>query len=450
MSSANENGDAIMAVKVAKFGGTSMANAESISQIASIIRADEERKFVVVSAPGKRFSEDRKVTDMLYSCYHEVELNGECAESFKKVRERFTRIVADLALDLDMDRYLDEVESDINKYRSAEFTASRGEYLGAIIMAAVLDYTFIDAKEVMLFNEDGEFDMEHTNDVLSARLKKVGNAVIPGFYGSDPNGNIVTFSRGGSDVTGAVIARAVGASVYENWTDVDGFMTADPRIVSNPKHIEKLSYRELRELAYMGANVLHPESIFPVRYSNIPINIRNTFNPTHKGTMIVPVGEIKETAHTITGIAGKSGYSTIFIEKSMMNKELGFARRVLSVLEYYGVSFEHMPSGIDTLSLVVPDQELAGKEKSILDRIVKSVQPDHIEILRGYSLIATVGHGMPFKVGTMSRLTTALSNAGVNIRMIDQGYGEMNIIVGVNTNDYEKAVKAIYREFFHE
>lgn len=437
-----------MAVKVAKFGGTSMASADSITQVASIVKADEERKYVVVSAPGKRFSSDKKITDMLYACYHDVELNGECSDNFNKIRERYLGIVKDLGLDLDMDKYLDEVEKGIVKYRSADYAASRGEYLGAVIMAAVLGYAFIDAKDIIFFNENGDFDSERTNNATKAVLKKVGNAVIPGFYGSDGMGNIITFSRGGSDITGAVIARAVEASVYENWTDVDGFMTTDPRVVNNPKHIERLSYRELRELAYMGANVLHPESIFPVRFSNIPINIRNTFNPSHKGTMILPVNDIKENSNTITGIAGKSGYSTIFIEKSMMNKELGFARRVLSVLEYYGISFEHMPSGIDSLSLVIPDSELAGKEKSVIDRIIKTVQPDHIELLSGYSLIATVGHGMSYKVGTAARLCKALADAGVNLRMIDQGYSEMSIIVGVNTQDYEKAIKAIYNEFF--
>ncbi|MCI8729072.1 MAG: aspartate kinase [Clostridia bacterium] len=439
-----------MAVKVVKFGGTSMADAASITKVANIVKSDSERKYVVVSAPGKRYSEDRKITDMLYSCYHDVELCGECRETFDKIRERFRGIVKELDIDINIDKYLDEVEEGIVKYRSADYAASRGEYLGGIIVSAVLGYSFIDAKDVIKFNASGDFDSELTNEYVKNAVRKTGNAVIPGFYGSDDAGNIVTFSRGGSDITGAVIARAVEASVYENWTDVDGFMTTDPRVVKDPVHIEQLTYRELRELAYMGANVLHPESIFPVRYSNIPINIRNTFNPEHKGTMIVPASDENTHNKTITGIAGKSGYSTIFIEKSMMNKELGFARRVLSVLEYYGVSFEHMPSGIDSLSLVIPDAELAGKEKAVVNRITKAVQPDHIELLSGYSLIATVGHGMSFKIGTAARLCDSLAKANVNIRMIDQGYSEMSIIVGVDTKDYEKAITAIYNEFFLE
>lgn len=435
-----------MNTKVCKFGGTSMANSTNITCVANIIKSDDERRFVVVSAPGKRTSSDRKITDMLYACYHEVELNGECTEIFAKIRERYEEIVKDLGLNLDIKHYLDEVEDGIKKFRTSDYAASRGEYLGAVIMASVLGYNFVDAAELILFNENGEFDAEKTNEIVSEKLSKLDNAVIPGFYGADMYGNIKTFSRGGSDVTGAIIARAVKASIYENWTDVNGFMSCDPRIVENPAHIEELSYRELRELAYMGANVLHPESIFPVRYNNIPINIRNTFEPSHRGTMIVPE-RAKNNANLITGIAGKKGYSIIHIEKSMMNSELGFARRVLSVFEYYGVSFEHMPSGIDTLCVVVADSEIAGKEDVIIDRLKKTVNPDYIELLSGFSIIATVGHDMSFVPGTAARIFKALANKNINIRMIDQGSSEMNIIVGVNTADYEESIRAIYNEF---
>lgn len=437
-----------MSIKVVKFGGTSMADAKSIRQVAEIIKQDKERRYVVVSAPGKRFSQDHKVTDMLYACYHDMQINGECKATFDKIRERFKGIVKDLGLGLDIDSYLDKVEEEMLKYNSAEFCASRGEYLSAVITAEVLGYKFIDAKDVMIFDANGDFDSESTNEKVKSVLENIERAVVPGFYGGDSEGIVHTFSRGGSDVSGAVIARAVGASLYENWTDVNGFMSADPRIVDNPKPIETLSYKELRELAYMGANVLHPESIFPVRVSKIPINIRNTFCPTAEGTMIVAELDEKELSkRVITGIAGKKGYSIIYIEKSMMNSELGFVRKVLAVLEYYNISIEHLPTGIDTMSIVIPDNELAGKEDVVIERIKKVVDPDHIEIKSGISLIATVGHGMSYKPGSASTLVGALAKEKINIRMIDQGSSEMNIIVGIATSDYERAIKAIYAAF---
>lgn len=437
-----------MSITVAKFGGTSMADAKAITQVADIIKQDKKRRYVVVSAPGKRFSQDHKVTDMLYACYHDLQINGECKDTFEKIRERFKGIVNDLAIDLDIDKYLDKVEEEIYKYASAEFCASRGEYLSAVIMAKVLGYTFIDAKDIMVFDENGDFQSELTNEKVRGALANIERAVVPGFYGGDGAGIVHTFSRGGSDVSGAVIARAVGASLYENWTDVNGFMSADPRIVQEPKPISTLSYKELRELAYMGANVLHPESIFPVRISKIPINIRNTFCPSADGTMIVSeLSEEELSKRVITGIAGKKGYSIVYIEKSMMNSELGFVRKVLAVLEYYNISFEHMPSGIDTMSIVIADSELAGKEDVVIERIKKVVNPDHIEIKSGISLIATVGHGMSFKPGSASTLIGALAQEKINIRMIDQGSSEMNIIVGISTSDYEKAINAIYQAF---
>ncbi len=437
-----------MSITVAKFGGTSMADAKAITKVAEIIKQDAKRRYVVVSAPGKRFSQDHKVTDMLYACYHDLQINGECKDTFDKIRDRFKGIVADLAIDLDIDGYLDKVEEEMNKYDSAEFCASRGEYLSAVIMAKVLGYKFIDAKEIMVFDENGDFQAELTNEKVKNALAGVERAVVPGFYGGDEAGIVHTFSRGGSDVSGAVIARAVGANLYENWTDVNGFMSADPRIIDNPKPIAALSYKELRELAYMGANVLHPESIFPVRISKIPINIRNTFCPTADGTMIVADLDEKELGkRVITGIAGKKGYSIVYIEKSMMNSELGFVRKVLAVLEYYNISFEHMPSGIDTMSIVIADSELAGKEDVVIERIKKVVNPDHIEIKSGISLIATVGQGMSFKPGSAATLIGALAKEKINIRMIDQGSSEMNIIVGIATSDYERAINAIYQAF---
>ena len=437
-----------MAQKVVKFGGTSMADAAAIEKVAKIVASDPERNYVVVSAPGKRCSGDTKVTDMLYACYHDLEINGECTATFAKIRQRYVEIVKDLGLDFDIEPILDEVEKKMTAAYSVDYCASRGEYLSAIVLAKKLGCEFVDASEIVVFDDNGVFKPEETNERAAKRLSRTPKAVIPGFYGADASGSIHTFSRGGSDITGSIVARAVDASVYENWTDVDGFMSADPRIVESPRIIDKISYKELRELAYMGANVLHPEAIFPVREKNIPINIRNTFNPTAPGTMIVAEVEDNDKQDSyITGVAGKKGYSIIFIEKELMNSELGFARRVLSVLEYYNVLFEHMPSGIGTLSVVVADSELAGKEDVVLERIRNIVKPDTIDIKSGISLISTVGHGISFKPGSAAKLCAALAAEKINIRMIDQGSSELNIIVAVATQDYERAINAIYHAF---
>ena len=438
-----------MDLKVAKFGGTSMATATSINQVADIVKSDAGRNYVIVSAPGKRSKNDIKVTDLLYSCFYDLEIKGECKENFAKIRDRFTGIVEELGLKFDINPYLDKVEEEMIKFHSSEYCASRGEYLSAVVMAQKLGYEFVDAKDIMVFSQEGVFMPEETNKKVAEKLSVIKKAVIPGFYGADELGVIHTFSRGGSDVSGAVVARAVNAKLYENWTDVNGFMVTDPRIVENPQQISMLSYKELRELSYMGANVLHPDSIFPVRVSNIPINIKNTFEPSNAGTMIVstmPKEIIDKRA--VTGIAGKKGYSIIFIAKAMMNNEIAFVRKVLSALEYYNVSVEHIPSGIDTMSVVVADSEIAGKEDAIIEKIRAAVNPDAIELKKGIALIATVGHGMAFKPGCSAKLCTALANAKINIRMLDQGASELNIIVGVSDSDYENAVKAIYHAFY--
>ncbi|MGI6228074.1 MAG: aspartate kinase [Christensenellales bacterium] len=437
-----------MAVKVCKFGGTSMADASAITQSAKIVAADSERRYIVVSAPGKRFSGDNKVTDLLYTCYAESTSLGDCGRTFKKVRERFVEITKDLNLKMDIEKYLDEVEEGINRSITPDYAASRGEYLMARVFAAVVGADFIDTEKTIKFDESGDFAADYTNDLLSEELKKHERGVLPGFYGSLPNGRIKTFSRGGSDVTGALVARAASASVYENWTDVNGFLTADPKIVDNPEKIAYLSYKELRELSYMGANVLHPESIFPVRLAGIPINIKNTFEPSNPGTMIVPEKNRPQDDRIVTGIAGRKGFTIILIEKSMMNSERGFGRKILSVLEHRGISFEHLPSGIDTLSVVIADEEISGKLESVISDIRASVAPDTIEIHSGLSLIATVGHNMASRPGTAARLFQGLADANINIKMIDQGSSELNIIVGVDTADHENAINAIYHAFY--
>ena len=438
-----------MSLTVCKFGGSSLADGNNIQRVGAIVNADPARKYVVVSAPGKRYSGDTKVTDMLYACYREAEEKGSCAEAFAAVRRRFRSIVDELGMDgFDVDAVLDETERDIEQNKSADFTASRGEYLNARIIAAKFGRKFVDAKDIVFFNEKGALDEKRTYAAIAAALKDCDGAVIPGFYGTDASGRVKTFSRGGSDISGSVVARAVNADLYENWTDVSGFLACDPRIVSNPEKIETISFKELRELSYMGANVLHADSIFPVRKGDIPIRIKNTFRPEDAGTLILPSKKYKKHGNIVTGIAGKKDFTVIFLEKSMMNSELGFARRVLSVLEEDGINFEHMPSGIDTLSLVIDSHYLAGGVlERLLEQIRAAVAPDYIRVLENIALVATVGHGMAFNIGTSARLFTALSEAGINVRMIDQGSSEINIIGGIDNDDYEKCVLSFYLEF---
>lgn len=432
---------------VCKFGGTSMANAETISKVADIINSDSERKYVVVSAPGKRDRQDTKVTDLLYKCFAEAQATGSCAETFKQVKERFDAIIKGLKIDLDLSDDYAEIENNINASTTADYAASRGEYLSAKVLAKKLGYAFLDTLKLIKFNEDGEFQLDYSIDLIRQEMAKVKKAVFPGFYGSSPGDAVKTFTRGGSDVTGAIIARAASADVYENWTDVSGFMKADPRIVANPKKIEYLSYRELRELSYMGANVLHPESIFPVRNAGIPINIKNTFAPDDSGTMIVPTSKLPDNTSVITGIAGQKGFTIILIEKAMMNSEVGFVRKVLSVMEYENISVEHIPSGIDTLCIVVRDEDVQNKMQKVLDKIRDSVSADNVEIHSGLSLVAVVGHNMASRQGTAATIFASLAKSNINVRMIDQGSSELNVIVGIDTFDYEKAINTIYHAF---
>lgn len=424
-----------------------MANSSTIQKVADIILSDSDRRYVVVSAPGKRTNDDIKVTDALYACFNEKRAKGNCDDAFEIIRKRFADIVRELEVDIKLEPLFDDIKEEIEKSDTADYAASRGEYLSAVILAAKLGYDFIDTENIIKFNEKGELQLDYSLDLIKNKMSNIKKAVFPGFYGSDPDGNIHTFSRGGSDITGAIIARAASADVYENWTDVDGFLTADPRIVDDPAHIAYLSYKELRELSYMGAEVLHPESVFPVRRAGIPINIKNTFNPQYPGTMIVPDYALPHDQKIITGIAGKKGFTIINIEKDMMNSEIGFGRKVLSVLELEGVSFEHMPSGIDTLSIVIRDENLGGKMQKLLTKLQETLLADSIEIHSGLSLIATVGHNMASRHGTAAAIFNALAESHINIRMIDQGSSELNVIVGVDTFDYEKAINSIYHAF---
>lgn len=437
---------------VCKFGGSSLADGTNILKVCEILHSDPARKYAVVSAPGKRYSGDTKVTDLLYECYREAKEKGHCADTFSKIRTRFTSIVKELGMSaFDIGAILDETEREINERKSADFTASRGEYLNARIIAAKLSWTFVDAKDIIFFDANGAFDEAKSYPIIAEKLGACKEAVIPGFYGTDTNGSIKTFSRGGSDISGSIIARAVNADLYENWTDVSGFLACDPRIVNSPERIEVISFKELRELSYMGANVLHADSIFPVRKGDIPIKIKNTFRPEDPGTLILPSKKYVSRGNTVTGIAGKKDFTVIYLEKSMMNGEIGFARKVLSILEDHKICFEHMPSGIDTLSLVIESKYLTdGLLEQLLEEIRDAVHPDYVRVLENIALVATVGHGMASSIGTSARLFKALSDAGINVRMIDQGSSELNIIVGIDNDDYEKCVRAVYHEFFSD
>jgi len=432
--------------KVVKFGGSSLASAEQFKKVGSIIHADAERKFVVPSAPGKRHSKDTKVTDMLYSCYELAKNDQDFSAELDAIKARYQEIIEGLELDLSMEEEFAIVEKNFKEKAGRDYAASRGEYLNGIIMAAYLGYEFVDAAEVIRFDENGEFDALTTNQIMSARLAQYERAVVPGFYGAMPDGKVKTFSRGGSDVTGSIVAKAIHADVYENWTDVSGFLLADPRIIDNPVAIETITYRELRELAYMGASVLHEDAIFPVRQEGIPINIRNTNAPDDEGTWIVG-STCQKSKYVITGIAGKKGFCAVNIEKDMMNSEIGFGRKVLQAFEDYGISFEHVPSGIDTLTVFVHQDEFIHKEQKVVAAIHRLANPDTIDIEADLALIAVVGRGMKSTRGTAGRIFSALAHNNINVKMIDQGSSELNIIIGVANQDFELAIKAIYDIF---
>lgn len=431
--------------KVVKFGGSSLASAEQFKKVGAIIRADGTRRYVVPSAPGKRFSEDTKVTDLLYACYRAAN-----EEIFQKVlaeiKSRYQEIIDGLELSLSLEEDFKILEENFRQQIGEEYAASRGEYLNGKIMADYLGFTFVDPAEMIRFDGNGHFDAEITEALVAKRLKDVTEAVVPGFYGAKENGEIKTFSRGGSDITGSIIAGALDVELYENWTDVSGVMVTDPRIINNPKSIDTITYRELRELSYMGATVLHEDAIFPVRKAGIPINIKNTNAPEEDGTMIVE-DTCKKPPYTITGIAGKKGFCSLFIEKSMMNSEIGFGRKVLQVLEEQGISFEHVPSGIDTMTIFIHQDEFAEKEQQVIAGIHRAVKPDYMELETDLSLVAVVGRGMRSNRGTAARIFAALAHANVNVRMIDQGSSELNVIVGVKDEDFEPAIKAIYDIF---
>ncbi len=441
-----------MGFKVVKFGGSSLADANQFKKVAAIIKSDEKRKFVVPSAPGKRFSDDIKVTDMLYKCAELAGSGMDFSEPFNIIKDRYNGIIAELGVNISLDSDFEAIDAELKTRPSKDFAASRGEFLNGKVLAAYLDYEFVDAADVIIFDTNGVLLLDETVKAVRERVMGLPNAVIPGFYGRTTEGFVKTFSRGGSDVTGSIIANAVKAEIYENWTDVSGFLVTDPRIVENPDVIEVITYRELRELAYMGASVLHEDAIFPVRTAGIPINIRNTNKPEDAGTMIVSddhdfKGE--SVAHTITGIAGRKGFSTINIEKAMMNSETGFGMKVLKALYENGLSFEHMPSGIDTMSITLDSAKLEPVRDKVLAQIRKEVNPDHLEIEDGIALLAVVGRRMKNTRGTVARIFAAMAHARINVKMIDQGSSELNVIIGVSEHDLNEAIRRIYDMFIN-
>ena len=437
-----------MATKVVKFGGSSLADAKQIQKAAAIIKADPQRRYVVPSAPGKRFSKDIKVTDMLYTCYDLAEQGLDFSDALQAIRERYNDIITGLGMTFSLDDEFEEIAANFKKRAGKDYAASRGEYLNGKVIAAYLGFPFVDAAEVIFFRPDGSLNDEKTESVLRERLSTLEHAVVPGFYGCGADGYVKTFSRGGSDVTGSIVAGAVKASLYENWTDVSGFLVADPRIVDDPAVIRTITYTELRELSYMGASVLHEAAIFPVRSAGIPINIRNTNAPEEPGTMIVPDSTDEElSAYTITGIAGKKDFTSINIHKDLMNSQIGFCRDVLNVLSEHQIPLEHMPSSIDSMTVIVESAQVAGKLDRVLTQLNKRVAPDKMEVEEHIALVAVVGRGMFRTRGVAARIFAALAHARINVKMIDQGSSELNVIVGVNESDFEQAIRCIYDMF---
>ena len=426
----------------AKFGGTSLADASQIKKVAAIITANPERKYVVASAPGKRFSDDIKITDMLYKCHAQFTNNENYSETLGKIRERYAGIISELGIEFDIDAEISELEKNL---AHKDYTASRGEYINSKIIAKFLNWPFFDAADGIFFTSSGVLDEAKTFSTLGEKLKALSCAVIPGFYGALPDGSIKTFSRGGSDVTGSIVARSVNADLYENWTDVSGMLSADPRIVKNPRVIDFITYTELRELSYMGASVLHEDAVFPVRKAGIPIYIRNTNRPDDNGTMITASLPKNLSRKAVTGIAGRKGFSSIRVEKSMMNGETGFGAKLLYIFSDNGLPFEHCPTGIDTISVVVNSDLFDEKRDKILREIKNELDPDFVMIEKNLSAIAVVGEGMVSVKGIAAKIFSALANAGINIRMIDQGSDELNIIIGVDEKDYELAINSLYK-----
>ncbi len=433
---------------VVKFGGSSVADSRQIAKVRTIVEADARRRVVVVSAPGKRQAGEAKITDLLYLCQEMAAMSTDISEPFGLIRDRFAEIADQLRLSSSVPDEIDRFGRELIDGCSRDYAASRGEYFSARIIAEYLGAEFIDPADYLLIRAGGMVDPA-SYTALGERLSDpLALYVMAGFYGRDHQNEVKTFSRGGSDISGAIAARAIGAILYENWTDTSGILMADPRIIENPKTIEEISFREIREMSYMGASVFHDEAMLPIREANIPIRIKNTNRPDDAGTLITPRLSDKTIASTeIAGIAGRKDFSMICLEKTLMNREVGFAHRLLGILSEQGVSFEHCPSSIDAMSVIVEDSALQGIDELILGEIERQLEPDKLYVERNLALIAVVGEGMVRTVGIAAKTFGALKDAGINVRVINQGASEMNIIIGVSSEDYEKAVQALYTAF---
>ena len=434
-------------MKVLKFGGTSMADAAQYRKIADIVHADPARRVVVVSAAGKRTHDDNKITDLLYLCHAHLQYGVSYEDIFRKIRERYCTIRDELGLKTDLESEFDALHQKMESGISCEELVSRGEYFSAQLMADFLGYAFIDATRWLYFRYDGTVDQEKSYAALRDILGD-GCAVIPGFYGVMPDGKIRTLTRGGSDITGALAAAALNAEVYENWTDVSGILMADPRIVDHPKTIERATYSELRQLSYSGAQVLHEMTVFPVREKNIPLNIRNTNDPSNPGTLISDeFNEPRNAPRFITGIAGKKDFSIVTISKKGMSGAVGTLRQIMQVFEENNVPVCYTPTGIDCISLVVPGEKLRPRQYSLTDALRRTVRPDHLVIIENIAIVAAVGRKMARRAGTSGKIFAALGEQGINIRMISQGPDELNILVGVDDEDYAQTIRILYDAF---
>lgn len=435
---------------VCKFGGSSLSSAEQFRRVKAIVEADPSRNVVVVSAPGKRFKEDNKVTDLLYITHAHLKYNASCADIFEEIKNRYREIYQGCGLHQDLEKEFAVIEEKLKKSTGVDYIVSRGEYLNARLMAEYLGYTFVDSADWLFFGYDGKVDYERTYYALKTITDRHPKVVLPGFYGSMPDGTIRTFSRGGSDVTGALAAAAIEAECYENFTDVSGVMMADPRIVENPKPIARITYEELRELSHMGAEVLHEETVLPVRQKNIPLYIKNTNDPSAPGTMIM--GAFDEDAesekdHFITGVSGKKHYTIISISKAQMNEEIGFIRRILETFEHYGLSVEHIPTGVDSVSVVLPSAGLEHCLHNLISDLTARLSPDAVNVIPDISLVAVVGRRMALNTGVSGKIFTALGKSKINVRMIEQSVDEINIMIGVADSDYQRTIKVLYESF---